>query len=570
MQTPASSPSERESQAQEIILGDYVLKTQETGGRLVWENDTQTLRVNTKLFSSPEAAQMAGLKALGLRMGLQSSLQDPSHQQIRQDISAQPELQQLLQWQGLRKLGRSSLPALDSGSQNFPNAQSDFQAALDTYALTGQLPTNASPTVTQVLADLEKQVKQSNPNGSLDHFLRYLCSGKTVWSDPKTGGRKQMWQGFIAPALQKLKAVDKQTGKTEGFQYQPPQSSGLSEDQEALPEDAILTKVGPRFLGGYYRRRRCHFDPQGKNGIAQDSLPTTQWLPALPPDEESIWETKRPHAGMFGPGQENRIPVNKNALPLLETLQPANTFVLMRDSQGGAITINANGDGFDSNGNAKMSGGTLIVQGPTKDNNGPIDVNGEFEISGGRLIAIGSSGMAETPSENSSQNSLQVNFETAQSAGTEIIIQDASGKELGKLVSEKTFGSITFSSPDLEINQTYSLWINGEKYTDLTLSKSVTIEGAEFKRGPGGGGRGMRGGDFDPSQMGDREMQIPPNMDLPDNWEDMTEDEKHEYMHANRPSRGDRGFPPQMDLPDDWETMTEDERHEFMEQNRPN
>jgi hypothetical protein len=218
---------------------------------------------------------------------------------------------------------------------------------------------------------------------------------------------------------------------------------------------------------------------------------------------------------------------------------------------GGMVIINAEGDGFDSNGNAKMTGGTLIVQGPVKDNNGPIDVNGEFEISGGNLFAIGSSGMAETPSESSTQNSLQINFETSQAAGTEIIIQDASEKELGKLVSEKTFQSITFSSQELIQGETYSLLLNGKKYLETTLSGSVTIEGAEFKRGPGGRG-GMRDGNFDPSQMENRKMRTPPNMTLPDNWESMTEEERHAFMEENKPQGapedmggGDRPEPPQ-------------------------
>lgn len=54
-------------------------------------------------------------------------------------------------------------------------------------------------------------------------------------------------------------------------------------------------------------------------------------------------------------------------------------------------------DGFDSNGNAVMAGGTLIVHGPTTDREGPLDVNGSFLVSGGTIIAVGSSGMAETP-----------------------------------------------------------------------------------------------------------------------------------------------------------------------------
>lgn len=153
---------------------------------------------------------------------------------------------------------------------------------------------------------------------------------------------------------------------------------------------------------------------------------------------------------------------------------------------GGKVLINAEGDGFDSNGNAMMSGGILIVHGPTRDGNGAIDVNGGFEVSGGTLMAIGSSGMAETPSENSSQNSLQVNFENAQESGTEITIKDENQKIIGQLISEKTFSSVTFSSKSLEQEKKYSLFLNGEKYTDITQSEKIIVIGSEFKRGPKG------------------------------------------------------------------------------------
>ena len=64
--------------------------------------------------------------------------------------------------------------------------------------------------------------------------------------------------------------------------------------------------------------------------------------------------------------------------------------------------MNTGGDGFDSNGNAVITGGILIFNGPTNDENGAIDVNEKFLISGGTIIVVGSSGMAKTPSENSS------------------------------------------------------------------------------------------------------------------------------------------------------------------------
>ena len=53
------------------------------------------------------------------------------------------------------------------------------------------------------------------------------------------------------------------------------------------------------------------------------------------------------------------------------------------DISGGTLTINSQGDGLDSNGNATISGGTVVVNGPSNDGNGALDVNGELAVTGG-------------------------------------------------------------------------------------------------------------------------------------------------------------------------------------------
>ena len=45
----------------------------------------------------------------------------------------------------------------------------------------------------------------------------------------------------------------------------------------------------------------------------------------------------------------------------------------------------------------------MVVNGPTNDGNGALDVNGTFEVSGGTLLATGSSGMMVAPSTDSAQ-----------------------------------------------------------------------------------------------------------------------------------------------------------------------
>ena len=89
---------------------------------------------------------------------------------------------------------------------------------------------------------------------------------------------------------------------------------------------------------------------------------------------------------------------------------------------GGYTVVNAAGDGLDSNGNIVMTGGVIYVFGPSDNGNGAIDYgdgNYSMTISGGTLLAVGSSGMAQAPSNNG-QAVFAASFRSALSAGTSV------------------------------------------------------------------------------------------------------------------------------------------------------
>jgi len=126
----------------------------------------------------------------------------------------------------------------------------------------------------------------------------------------------------------------------------------------------------------------------------------------------------------------------------------------------GYTVVNASGDGLDSNGNIEMTGGTVIVNGPTENMNGSLDYDGTFDISGGLLVAVGSSGMVQAPSSDSSQRWLGVTFGT-QSAGQLVSIIDNDGAELLTFAPEKNYQSLVFSSPQLTNEDSYDLYFGG-------------------------------------------------------------------------------------------------------------
>lgn len=163
---------------------------------------------------------------------------------------------------------------------------------------------------------------------------------------------------------------------------------------------------------------------------------------------------------------------------------------------GGTITVNAGGDGIDSNGNLYITGGTVYVAGPTSNGNGALDYEGEASITGGTLIAAGSSGMAQGMGSNSTQCSMLVNLSETIAAGSVISLKDSSGNVLISWTSPKQFSSVVISTAELAQGSTYTL-VTGDTQTEVTLSSVATTSGnAGFGGGfgDGFGGAGGRGG----------------------------------------------------------------------------
>jgi hypothetical protein len=127
----------------------------------------------------------------------------------------------------------------------------------------------------------------------------------------------------------------------------------------------------------------------------------------------------------------------------------------------GRIVVDADGDGLDANGNIEMSGGVVLVNGPTSSGNGALDYDGTFLISGGLLVATGSAGMAESPSSSSTQSYLSTRFNSTLSANTMVHVEDSSGNNLLSFVPSKAYQSLVFSSSDLSSNSSYKIYYGG-------------------------------------------------------------------------------------------------------------
>lgn len=152
---------------------------------------------------------------------------------------------------------------------------------------------------------------------------------------------------------------------------------------------------------------------------------------------------------------------------------------------GGEITISAEGDGIDVNGDAEMSGGLVLIEGPVNDGNSAVDYNGTFTVSGGTMLALGSSGMAMNVSETSTQGAFLLNGK-AIASGVTLVILTVHGDELFSYTTEKSSASLLFTSEELTQGESYVVLSGGEELSEVTLTSLVTTIGASGMT-PGGG-----------------------------------------------------------------------------------
>ncbi|MDR1321605.1 MAG: carbohydrate-binding domain-containing protein [Gracilibacteraceae bacterium] len=160
---------------------------------------------------------------------------------------------------------------------------------------------------------------------------------------------------------------------------------------------------------------------------------------------------------------------------------------------GGALDLFAGGDGIDANGNIFLEGGAVRISGPSQGMEGAVEMNGVMLVSGGELITAGS---VTNVSAESAQAVLLVSYTQPQAAGSVIALKDAGGETLLEYTSKTGYTASGFTSPALTVGETYALFIDGEKKTDIRLQDLITSiadDGGAYSGGQGGG-RGNWGG----------------------------------------------------------------------------
>lgn len=252
--------------------------------------------------------------------------------------------------------------------------------------------------------------------------------------------------------------------------------------QRPMQGDAAEGENQAPAMGGMGRQRRA----EGQMPMEADAFLQGGEMPEpTAPNMGGQWPAEGQNAPDTG---ENRMPPIGGGMGGFRANE--NLFVRI---MGGNIDITASGDGIDSNGHLYIEGGTLKVSGHSMVAEGTIDADGDIIVSGGEVITAGS---WEEVSDNSTQPVLLVSYTEQQPSGSVIAIKDSMGNTLLEYESKNAYSMSGFTSPLFEIGKTYSLLIDGEKRTDITLSdivSSINDDGGAYS-GRGGFGMGGRGG----------------------------------------------------------------------------
>lgn len=140
---------------------------------------------------------------------------------------------------------------------------------------------------------------------------------------------------------------------------------------------------------------------------------------------------------------------------------------------GGNVYVDADGDGLDANGNIFINGGTLTVHGPVSGGNGTLDFASVCKVTGGAFTGTGSIGMAQNPSDDSTQPVLVWNMSEPMGAGTVLSVYNGSGESIAEITAEKTAQWFAISSPELKTGETYTI-CTGDIRKQVKLETAVT------------------------------------------------------------------------------------------------
>ena len=270
-------------------------------------------------------------------------------------------------------------------------------------------------------------------------------------SDAANQQQNNQQQGSLPGGQQSETSNQQQQGTGQPPQGQPPAVSGSSQDG--------TSQNGTTGTG----QQQNNTQNQGNQNMGQP--------PAMPGGNAQDGTSQN---GTTGTGQQGMGQPPQGGMPgggggTFEVVDAA------INVSGGNVTVNAEGDGIDSNGVTTLSGGTLIVNGPSQGGNAALDTNGDLLLNGATVLSGSTADMFEAPSTNSTSGYLKLTNSSGFEQGSTVQVADSSGKVVANY-------KVTKSNVQLVLVSSSSI-VKGQSYTVYTTTSAVDSNAASLASG---------------------------------------------------------------------------------------
>ena len=265
-------------------------------------------------------------------------------------------------------------------------------------------------------------------------------------SDTANQQQNNQQQGSLPSGQQNGASNQQQQGTGQPPQGQPPAMSGSSQDG--------TSQNGTTGTG----QQQNNTQNQGNQNMGQP--------PAMPGGNAQDGTTGTGQQGMGQPPQGGMPGGGGGTFEVVDAAI---------NVSGGNITVNAEGDGIDSNGVTTLSGGTLIVNGPSQGGNAALDTNGDLLLNGATVLSGSTADMFEAPSTNSTSGYLKLTNSSGFEQGSTVQVADSSGKVVANY-------KVTKSNVQLVLVSSSSI-VKGQSYTVYTTTSAVDSNAASLASG---------------------------------------------------------------------------------------
>lgn len=135
---------------------------------------------------------------------------------------------------------------------------------------------------------------------------------------------------------------------------------------------------------------------------------------------------------------------------------------------GGTIMVTAEDDAIDANGSITISGGIIVINGPTSGMQSLIDYDIDWILTGGTIIGTSGYGNeTKTPSDESTQINLTYNISSTKQSGTSVSLLDENNEIVMSFTPTKSYQVVFMTSAELDQDTNYTLVLGGTIDSEL-------------------------------------------------------------------------------------------------------